>query len=60
MKKYQMQYTGEDRVSAALDDVLAYLHNAEMFGQKVNLKSHTIHKALVILREREIDEKEVA
>lgn len=60
MKRYAMQYTGEDKVAAALDDLLAYLHNAKLFGQTVKLNSHTVHKALVILREKEIIDREVA
>lgn len=56
MKRYSMMYTGEDKVAAALDDLLSYLHNSEMFGQKVNLKSHTVRKAMIAMREREIKE----
>lgn len=58
MKHYTMIYKGDNKVAAALDDLLAYLHNSQLFGQKVNLKSYTVNKALVILKDFEVTENE--
>lgn len=44
-----MKYTGENKVAAALDDLLSYIEINSKEGKPINLDSHTVRKAIEAL-----------
>ena len=46
-----MRYTGNDKVAAALDDLLLYLEFQATYKTPPNMNSYTVQKAIRILKE---------